>query len=58
MLKPILTMIIVLIVGLSSMACRRVDPALLEALFSDLPVDNALVNHAPEFCDRKDDSWR
>ncbi|MBA9082773.1 MULTISPECIES: hypothetical protein [Bartonella] len=53
MLKPILTMVIVLVVGLSSMACRHVDPELLDALFSDLPVD-----YAPGMCDRKDNSWR
>ncbi|AQX20441.1 hypothetical protein [Bartonella sp. WD16.2] len=53
MLKPILTMVIILVVGLNLMACRRVDPELLDALFSDLS-----VNNAPGVCDRKDNSWR
>lgn len=46
-------MVIVLVVSLSSMAFRHVDPELFDALFSDLPVDHALG-----MCDRKDNSWR
>ncbi|OPB30257.1 hypothetical protein [Bartonella sp. WD12.1] len=53
MLKPILTMVIVLVVCLGSMACRRVDPELLEALFSDLS-----VSQGSGICNRTDNSWR